>query len=1200
MRIADLYVDLHLDTGSFTRDLNATLAKASRRDIDVKVRADTRTASRNLQTLTKNVNNASSGINTLTGRISLMASAAAAVGPTIVPMAAALTNAAGALTSALVAGGGAGGIFGASVAGQAARMKEARQQIESTRKSMDNYAKGTKEHAEKQKQLNVLQKDFNKTFGPAAKGFNQLSRGWDKFLSGTQSVTLGVMGDAMGSLAGILPRLVPVANAAGGAVRGLISEFDAFTGTKDFQDILDFFETQGPKAITSFGHIAGNVFEGIFGILQAFAPQQDKVLGGVEGMSKAFADWGKNLKDNPAFQDFVDYANKNGPEVLNLVKQIAETGVELVQAYAPIGQATLPVLSAFADIIGKIAKIPFAGELIAAAGAFRLMSGPIGGLQRGVAGLSEAFLDLRTSPNKAKTAMERFGGAARAAAGVGGIMALTDGMSRAEGKLSTFETTLGGALLGFSVGGPWGAAIGGIAGFFSTAFKETEKANSAAQDYMATLDELSGKVTEATRKAATKAVTGQTGVEEGGTMNAAGAGISTREQVNAITGGIKQWGKLKADVTAAIKQGLIRPEDGDKLLDFLGEQREKAQGAVGAWKDLDATTRTFSGNINKLPKNVQMKLETDGLERSNKGIAELVAQFPKLDRKDIRLLIRENGGKPTKKMVDSILAQADRIKQHKAEMRITAKNATKPDIGAALNDIGKIKTKKKNVGTLTAANRTGIGIKAATGMITGARTVTKTLGTLVAKNSVGIAIKAGSAAIRGAKLVTKTIGKLTAENAVSAGISAAQSAIRAIVPITHVVGNLVTRALGGGYGGGLLGRDFDRGGYTGDGGKYQPAGIVHRGEFVMDKAHTQRYLPLLEAMHAGEEIMGYRRGGRAGGRRGRTRQPYGAATIRDYANGLEAGFNASTVASNLEKIIKHDLSGRAERLQLRKLDKLGDKLDDVVAANKRVAKATEARDLQVSRRTDMASSISSAITPDISQFGQTAGGIAAGLRTQRVNASALVTALRKLNTAGFPPFLVSQVAGLGLVDGVSAANQLLALSSGDRRQTIADFNFLDTYAQQQSASLSNATFKASVDAANAYLRTMQGQQRHYNAIFATAADAFATQLASAVGVSLTTRRRGGRGGRRRRRRHDSGGWLSPGVTEVENFTGKPEPVLTAGQWSQMERLISAVESGRSVGGGAPLIGHAVIRETVDLAAYERQRAFRERATRIGH
>jgi hypothetical protein len=46
-------------------------------------------------------------------------------------------------------------------------------------------------------------------------------------------------------------------------------------------------------------------------------------------------------------------------------------------------------------------------------------------------------------------------------------------------------------------------------------------------------------------------------------------------------------------------------------------------------------------------------------------------------------------------------------------------------------------------------------------------------------------------------------------------------------------------------------QQFAEGGYTGHGGKYEPAGIVHRGEFVMDAENTRRYRPLLEAMHGG-------------------------------------------------------------------------------------------------------------------------------------------------------------------------------------------------------------------------------------------------------------------------------------------------------------------------------------------------------------
>lgn len=54
-------------------------------------------------------------------------------------------------------------------------------------------------------------------------------------------------------------------------------------------------------------------------------------------------------------------------------------------------------------------------------------------------------------------------------------------------------------------------------------------------------------------------------------------------------------------------------------------------------------------------------------------------------------------------------------------------------------------------------------------------------------------------------------------------------------------------------------KGFSTGGYTGDGDKMQPAGVVHAGEFVVTKEKTQQYRPLLEAIHSGTP--GYAQGG---------------------------------------------------------------------------------------------------------------------------------------------------------------------------------------------------------------------------------------------------------------------------------------------------------------------------------------------------
>lgn len=47
----------------------------------------------------------------------------------------------------------------------------------------------------------------------------------------------------------------------------------------------------------------------------------------------------------------------------------------------------------------------------------------------------------------------------------------------------------------------------------------------------------------------------------------------------------------------------------------------------------------------------------------------------------------------------------------------------------------------------------------------------------------------------------------------------------------------------------INGVEFYDGGYTGDGGKYDPAGIVHKGEFVMPQEKTRKYRPLLDSLY---------------------------------------------------------------------------------------------------------------------------------------------------------------------------------------------------------------------------------------------------------------------------------------------------------------------------------------------------------------
>lgn len=84
--------------------------------------------------------------------------------------------------------------------------------------------------------------------------------------------------------------------------------------------------------------------------------------------------------------------------------------------------------------------------------------------------------------------------------------------------------------------------------------------------------------------------------------------------------------------------------------------------------------------------------------------------------------------------------------------------------------------------------------------------------------------------------------------------------------------NALISAAGAGGGGGFFGTlgrlltpmSFDVGGYTGPGGKHEPAGVVHKGEYVFSKAATTRLgVGYLEALH--RRAQGFAAGGFVGG-----------------------------------------------------------------------------------------------------------------------------------------------------------------------------------------------------------------------------------------------------------------------------------------------------------------------------------------------
>lgn len=127
-----------------------------------------------------------------------------------------------------------------------------------------------------------------------------------------------------------------------------------------------------------------------------------------------------------------------------------------------------------------------------------------------------------------------------------------------------------------------------------------------------------------------------------------------------------------------------------------------------------------------------------------------------------------------------------------------------------------------------------------------------------------------------------------------------KSMLKMIVEVTNrlLVAYAVQQALGwisgssgggstpsGAYSSAAAGVSFDSGGYTGAGGKYEPAGIVHKDEFVFTKEATNRLgVDNLYRLMNGGSMARYATGGMVGGRQGNSTGATGGINVDIYVD----------------------------------------------------------------------------------------------------------------------------------------------------------------------------------------------------------------------------------------------------------------------------------------------------------------------------
>lgn len=456
----------------------------------------------------------SSTLETSNDRTTMLIQSALALGPALVPLGAQAIPVVMGLTSQLGAAAGAAGVTVLAFQGLGDTVKALR----------DYELEPTEAHLQKmQESLDAL--------GPAGRDFaryvNDLRGPLQDLQDIAQAGMFPGMQDGIDALGDRLPEVERLIASISRTIGTLSRQGGESLAGPEWDAFFTYIENGAKPLLLDLSRTVGNLTLGFANMLQAFGPLSAEFSKGFLQMSRDFAAWSADLESSQGFQAFARYIEDTGPKVWDTLGAIAAAMLALVEAAAPVGEASLPIIIALADTISAIASSPIGPVLIGAAAGFsaiaravalfeaangssmlQFLRGGTGkagtGFTRTSTSVRQLTADLAVMGTTAMTAGARterelnrtavaagrvrstLAPVAKAGAVVGGLAFATSGLSD---KMSLANTTSL-ALMG-TLAGPWGAAVGAGVGLtmdFAAANNSLEDAIAGANRALTSMD----------------------------------------------------------------------------------------------------------------------------------------------------------------------------------------------------------------------------------------------------------------------------------------------------------------------------------------------------------------------------------------------------------------------------------------------------------------------------------------------------------------------------------------------------------------------------------------------------------------------------------------------------------------------------------------------------------------------------------------
>ncbi|MGC4886705.1 hypothetical protein [Micromonospora sp. DT227] len=372
---------------------------------------------------------------------------------------------------------------------QAAQQNQARQAANSLAEAQRSLAAAHRQAEQAAVRQGVAGGEALDNLNDAMRMLSPEAQNFAKFLFGLRDEVLSLRNAASANmLPGVqrsietllpyLPRAEDFIGRVAAAIGGMFEETTRFLSTDaTWRRFFGFLDKETVPTLERLYRMGRNVATGLAGLFLAFTPFNDDIGGGLERLTQRFAAWATTLEHNQGFQQFLAYIRENGPRVVELIGQLVEFAARFVAAAAPTGTLVVAAFTTLARVLNTLPTwaLEILVGLMAAWSAGLLLLNARTRLLAINASLTNRVLG--------ETAKTTAASQAATAALSGTTLKATDHTGRFGQALNRAKTAAGSMRVGVGnlaglLGGPWGLAIAGAtiaASYFSQKSAEQQQ-----------------------------------------------------------------------------------------------------------------------------------------------------------------------------------------------------------------------------------------------------------------------------------------------------------------------------------------------------------------------------------------------------------------------------------------------------------------------------------------------------------------------------------------------------------------------------------------------------------------------------------------------------------------------------------------------------------------------------------------------------